>query len=110
MKQKYVFGSEQNAVTEKGRKIIVPEDVAKRPEAWLDKRFPVMAWGLDRLGWYRYSKQAMIVQDEHGHTVRSHGMIMVRFFDRRRVGSVGSLGSVSKFGSIESVSKSGKCQ
>ena len=84
MKQKYVFGSEQNAVTEKGGRIIVPEDVAKQPEAWLDKRFPVKAWSLDHLGWYRYSMPALVVLDG-GSAMMRNGLVVVKFYDRRKV-------------------------
>lgn len=89
MTKKYVFGSKQNAMTARTAPIIVPEDVEKHPDAWLDKRFPVLAYSWNHLGWYRYSKQAVICRDGKGEILRRDGKIMVRFFDRRSKRSVG---------------------
>lgn len=61
-RRKYTFGETQNAMTARGVKIIIPNEVAKDPAAWAGKSFPVKAFSLDRLGWYRPANHAELVK------------------------------------------------
>ena len=77
-RRKYTFGETQNAETAKGGRIIVPAQVASDPRAWLNKSFPVKAFSLDRLGWYRAANHAQLITDGFGAIIQRNGHLIIK--------------------------------